>query len=146
MKKLIAVHILTIVAFAFVAFSNLNQSTNSKRILEFNTEINGIDSNLLEAIIRIESNGNFKARGDFGEIGAMQIIPKYHLKRCGLNSENELLEPHKNIMCGAEILKHYLKITNNNLREALAMYNGGYSKSAQAYIYADKVLDVFAKL
>lgn len=126
--------------------SNNCKDRKYERILQYNYEVNGIDSRLLEAIIQVESSGRAKVVSHKGAIGLMQIMPKYWLDYCKLSSSEQLKQPHHNINCGTEVLKHYLKHTNNDLREALAMYNGGYRKPKESYIYADKVLDLFTRL
>ena len=152
-NTLLTTHLLTIGLFSILAYNNYQSTSNNcttskyKPIIQPSSyEINGIDTKLIEAMIAIESAGNTRAIGKAGEIGLLQVTAKYHLKRCNLKSANQLFEPHHNINCGTEVLKHYLKHSNNNIREALARYNGGFSYSKQSYLYADRVLNKFVEL
>lgn len=147
MKKLITIHLLTILAFAGYAWHNYNKPVVfQKRVLEHNFEVNGVDNRLVEAIIQVESSGRPNVVSHKGAVGLMQVMPKYWLDYCNLSSAEQLKQPHHNINCGTEVLKNYLKVENNNLRNALARYNGGWRKPKESYAYADKVLDLFTRL
>ena len=157
-KNLLTAHILTVGIFLLVAIGYHSDTVKNRlerkydkiethnKLLKLNYEINGIDSRLLEALIHIESSGRPNVVSNKQAIGLMQVVYKWHYKRCNLTSEAQLFEPDININCGTEVLKHYLKVSNNNIREALAMYNGGYRKPRESYVYADKVLELFTKL
>jgi len=151
-NNILSLHLLTLLAFGLVAHSNYSlikereQRPNIDRILKVNFEVEGLDSRLVEAIIQVESSGRPDVVSNKGAIGLMQIVPRWHRDRCGLSDDTDLFKPDVNIRCGSKVLRHYLAKENNNLREALARYNGGYTRCKASYQYADKVLTLFTKL
>lgn len=62
--------------------------------------INGVDPSLTKAMISVESKGNPFARGSQGEVGLLQIKPKY-VKETAL----QLSQSCTNVMVGTRILK-----------------------------------------
>lgn len=64
----------------------------------------GICPELLEAVIEEESGGDPDAVGQAGEIGLMQIYPKYHTERMQRLGIMDLSEPEGNILAGADYL------------------------------------------
>lgn len=92
---------------------------------------------LIEAVITVESNWNPNSKGTDNCNGLMQI-------QCGT------FEPHKNIMNGTGILKHYLIKCKNDTAKALTAFNRGYSGMLRYYKryghasnYSKKVLSVY---
>lgn len=86
-------------------------------------QIYNICPELLEAIIEIESSNNPNAIGDCGEIGLMQIYPKYHQDRMIRLGVDSLQDPYSNILVGADYL---LELFNEyqDLPIVLMVYNG----------------------
>jgi len=89
----------------------------------------GIDPNLVKAVINVESSWRPSARSSKGAIGLMQV---HHPTWGHLWTKEELLNPEMNIVAGTRILKDYIK-QSRTLDEALHKYSGGASG------YADKV-------
>src|SRR5688572_3773370 len=60
----------------------------------------GVPSSAIEAVMRLESNGNPNALSPHGAVGLMQVMPKFwgHL--------GDVNTPSGNIMVGAKILAH----------------------------------------
>jgi soluble lytic murein transglycosylase-like protein len=89
----------------------------------------GICPELLEAIIEEESNGDPDAIGDAGEIGLMQIYPKFHSDRLqrmkdeGLSTDANLFAPRTNILIGADYLGE-LFAEYEDVGTVLMVYNG----------------------
>lgn len=78
---------------------------------------------LLEAVIETESNGNPDAVGDLGEIGLMQIYPKYHRVRAEHLKVYNLFDPEGNIRVGADYLAELFQ-KYEDVGTALMIYNG----------------------
>jgi soluble lytic murein transglycosylase len=89
-----------------------------------------VDSLLIKAVMKKESNLNPEAISNTGAIGLMQVMPKTALEIASqLNitdySGKNLKEAEINIMFGTYYLKKMLNYYNNNLILALAAYNAG---------------------
>jgi soluble lytic murein transglycosylase-like protein len=90
---------------------------------------------LVLAVIQIESRFDRFAISKSGAQGLMQVMP-FWLKEIG-HPEDNLMNMHTNLRMGCTILKYYMSMENNNLRSALARYNGNVNSKN----YSDKVLD-----
>ncbi len=78
---------------------------------------------LLEAIMEEESGGNPDAVGSAGEIGLMQVDPKYHKGRGERLNVCDLNEPRGNIFVGADYLAE-LFLEYGDVGTVLMVYNG----------------------
>lgn len=78
---------------------------------------------LLEAIIEAESGGDPDAVGQAGEIGLMQIYPRYHVERSQRLNVYDLFEPEGNILVGADYLAE-LFAEYQDMGTVLMIYNG----------------------
>lgn len=78
---------------------------------------------LLEAVIETESGGNPDAVGDLGEIGLMQVYPKYHMNRAEHLKVYNLFEPYGNIIVGTDYLAELFQ-EYEDVGTALMIYNG----------------------
>ncbi len=90
-------------------------------IIDLAARNNGLDPNLLHAVIRAESGYNPRALSIAGAGGLMQLIPGT-AKRYGVNN---IFDPVENIHGGARYLKDLLAMFGNNVELALAGYNAG---------------------
>jgi soluble lytic murein transglycosylase-like protein len=90
----------------------------------------GLDSALIKAIIKAESNFNHNAVSPVGAQGLMQLMPQtaYAL------SVDDSFHPEKNIDGGARYLRYLLKTYRGDLSLALAAYNAG-EKAVAKYHY-----------
>lgn len=79
----------------------------------------GIDSDLVRAVIETESNFNQSARSEDGALGMMQLMPGTAAEM-GVNPEN----PRENIEGGVKYLGKMMD-RYDSLEEALAAYNAG---------------------
>ena len=78
---------------------------------------------LLEAIIEEESDGDADAVGSAGEIGLMQVYPKYHMERAERLGIYSLFNPKDNILTGADYLSELFE-EYQDMGTVLMVYNG----------------------
>ena len=83
-----------------------------------------VPASWIRAVIRIESNGNPKARSPKGAVGLMQLMPDTYAElriRCGLGADST--DPHDNIVAGTA----YLRDMHERFGTAgfIAAYNAG---------------------
>lgn len=77
---------------------------------------------LVLAVLDVESHFNRWAVSNAGAIGLMQVMP-YWPEKLGMQ-RRQLLDVESNIRMGCAILRHYLESEHNDVRRALARYNG----------------------
>lgn len=80
-----------------------------------------IESRLIQAIIRVESNFDPFAVSSAGALGLMQLMPAT-AERFGVQDP---FNPQANIEGGIRFLKHLLRQFPGDLRHVLAAYNAG---------------------
>ena len=98
------------------------------------------DPILLLAIISTESAFNVNAEGSQGEIGLMQIHPRYQAQMIvELGGEAALWDPDINILAGARILRR-AQLRYGNTLKALEHYNG------DAGAYAPRVVQRYFEI
>ena len=96
----------------------------------------GLAPELMLAVIEIESHFDHFAISKAGAQGLMQVMP-FWLKEIGHPDDN-LVDVNTNLRMGSTILKYYMDMEKDDLKKALARYNG----STGQRVYSDKVLDV----
>jgi soluble lytic murein transglycosylase-like protein len=101
-------------------------------------QLTQLDPLLILAVIAIESRFNPIAESDYGARGLMQVVPRFHLEKLALHGGTAtLLEPHTNVLVGAQILDEYIARAGS-LEAGLQLYNGAPEDPARAY--AQRVL------
>ena len=113
---------------------------------------NGVDPDLIRAIIMTESSGNPEAvrhdsKGD--SIGLMQItMPAAH--DVGYRgSEGGLMNPVTNIEVGTKYFRYLLDQLYGNILNAIAAYNAGVTNVKRGYItkkYVNRVMSYYYKI
>ncbi|HSF79645.1 MAG TPA: lytic transglycosylase domain-containing protein [Anaerolineales bacterium] len=111
---------------------------------------NGLEPDLIAALIWQESGGNKLAYSKSGAVGLMQVMPKDGIAAsfmcvngpCFSNrpSTKELQDPEFNIKYGTKMLAQLLR-RNGTLRDALK----SYGPMNVGYYYADKVLGIYQR-
>jgi len=81
----------------------------------------GVDSNLILAIIKQESDFDSNSTSGVGAAGLMQIMPQ-NFAHLGITDGYDV---NQNINGGTKLLKEYLDQYNGNAEMALMAYNGG---------------------
>jgi soluble lytic murein transglycosylase-like protein len=90
-------------------------------MIEFNAKAQGVRSDLVRAVMQVESGFNPVARSPKGALGLMQLMPdtmkEFHVSNG--------FDPAENIRGGVAYLKQLLDKYSNNEVLALAAYNAG---------------------
>jgi len=99
----------------------LARSSQYDPIIEKAAEFASIESNLLRAVIVVESGFNSRAMSKRGAIGLMQLMPETAV-RFGVSDR---YDPRQNVQAGAQYLRFLIDRFGSNIRLALAAYNAG---------------------
>ena len=100
---------------------NFYTTNKYDHIISDAAEQTGVDSHLLKAMIKAESDFDPRAVSRKGAMGLMQIMPE-NFKM--LNIENPF-DPWQNIRAGAEYFQRMYERFNGKLALSLAAYNAG---------------------
>ena len=98
-----------------------NALPNFEDIIREQSAKNGVDENLLKAVIKTESGFNPNARSGAGAMGLMQLMPQTAESLGVLDPYN----PEQNVEGGTKYLKKLLSKYDGNKEMALAAYNAG---------------------
>lgn len=114
--------------------------------IEVLSETYGLDPDLIAAVIREESNGDYHGISRAGAVGLMGVMPSGP----GLEwrpQPEELLNPGTNMRWGVAILSDIMQQAGGDPYAALAAYSGGweYVNSRVPRQYAASVLDYYAR-
>ena len=137
--------------------NNQSQALNSefpgniqkwKEMIEASASENGLDPNLIAAVMLQESGGDAQALSVSGAVGLMQIMPKDGIAAsiicgnhpCFINrpTSKELYDPFFNIRYGSNYLADLIELKGSE-REALF----SYGPIDMGYHYADTVLAIY---
>jgi soluble lytic murein transglycosylase-like protein len=126
-----AVAVPTTSASRLIAFFEVSPAYKQvKHHLREASRAQGIDYDLLKALIATESGFDAAAVSPKGAIGLMQVMPAT-AQRYGVSAEpkapieKKLADPRTNIRAGTRYLRYLLDLFPDNLELALAAYNAG---------------------
>jgi soluble lytic murein transglycosylase-like protein len=106
----------------------------------------GLQPELILAVIAVESKFKEKAVSPAGARGLMQVLAKAHPKKVKtIGGLPALYDPRKNISLGTRILAQYKDVSNGNIRRTLLRYNGSLGK-ARSSRYPDKVMRIYRQM
>lgn len=91
----------------------------------------GVSFPLVMAIIKNESDFNPDAVGEDGDMGLMQVVPKWHRNRMENLDITDIMEPEQNVRLGVSYLKECLKNHPGNTSLALMAYNMGEERASE---------------
>lgn len=94
---------------------------------------------LVMAVIEVESRFDRWAVSSTGAVGLMQVMP-YWPERLGMR-RYDLIHITPNIRMGCAILRFYLSFERNDVRKALARYNGSIGRRD----YPDRVISDWSR-
>jgi soluble lytic murein transglycosylase-like protein len=98
--------------------------TSYHRIISSNSKRYKVDSSLVFAVIKVESNWNPKAVSKKGAKGLMQLMPSTAKDM----NVRDIFDPEENIIGGIRYLRYLLDKFNGDISLALAAYNSGPAK------------------
>lgn len=104
-----------------VDVSNLSVDERIENAVQLYSNKYGVDSNLVKAIIKAESNFNPNVVSSAGAKGLMQLMPE-NCKALGVIDPFNI---EQNIEGGVKHIKEYIDRYNGNIEMALMAYNGG---------------------
>lgn len=109
-------------------------------------EANGLDPDLIAAVMEAESNGIQSVVSYAGAVGLMGVMPAGPGLEWRPTSE-ELLDPDLNLNWGVAILNSIIRQSGGDVSAALAAYNGGWDQATKRVTqnYARGVLDDYAR-
>jgi hypothetical protein len=102
-------------------FVSAERSRSYDDLIVEHSELNGVRTDLVRAVVQVESAYNPNARSPKGAKGLMQLMPATALRFGVANPFN----PAENVRAGVAYLRQLLNRYGNNEKLALAAYNAG---------------------
>ena len=98
-----------------------DRTTTYDDLIVEHAQLNGIRTDLVRAVVQVESAYNARATSPKGAMGLMQLMPAT-ARRFGVRNP---YNPAENVRAGVAYLRQLLDRYNNNEELALAAYNAG---------------------
>ena len=102
-------------------YAGLNRSRMYDDLILEHAQLNGVRTDLVRAVVQVESGFNAGARSPKGAMGLMQLMPAT-AREYGVTNG---FDPAQNIRAGVAYLRQLLNRYQNNEELALAAYNAG---------------------
>lgn len=116
-------------------------------LIEKYAEIYDLDSNLVAAVMLVESDGKPSAISSSGAVGLMQVMPYHRTWFPNRPTKSQLLNPEYNVMMGCKILRQYIDMFDGDIRKGLGAYYAGSEAvlrgDPEPAWYAQMVLDAY---
>lgn len=131
------------------AVASISAPLTVDQLIEEAAQRHGIDSNLVRAIIKVESNFNPRAVSKKGAVGLMQLMPST-ARSLNVNP----YDPRQNLDAGITHLKSLLDNYGGNIELTLAAYNagpgavqrnGGIPPYAETRSYVKRITQLYAQ-
>lgn len=100
-----------------------------ERIGKAEAQRNNIPFAIVDAIMRVESGYNPKARGDVGEVGLMQIRPATADMMGFKGPLSALANPETNIAYGTQYLAEAWRLSNRDICTTVMKYRAGHGET-----------------
>ena len=130
-----------------LAFTSVQEHTIEKvsPIIVEESIANGLEPELVAAVIQVESSWFPKAESEAGACGLMQVIPKWNPKPDGtLYTCDELKDPATNIKAGTAALARWMQRASGDRYLALCAYNAGNTCFKKLRMnYVRRVMNVY---
>lgn len=130
----------------------LSDTTPFQSVIRAAAEKYGLDADLLQCVIAVESNFDPKAVSPKNARGLMQLLPQ----TAAQFGVKDIFDPQQNVNAGARYLHELLGKYRNNLTLALAAYNAGpervdqYGHRVPPYLetmkYVQRIAKSYAKI
>jgi soluble lytic murein transglycosylase-like protein len=120
-----------------------------KALIHKHASAEGVPPELAEAVVKVESNFNPRARGRAGEVGLMQIKPATARAIGYRGTTKALYDPETNLAWGMRYLATAYQLAGGDTCGAILRYNGGHAArkmTRQARAYCGKVQTYVAAL
>lgn len=91
----------------------------------------GLDPYLLMAMVEKESSGDPDVESPDGDIGLLQVNPKWHLDRMERMGVSDLTDPEGNIMVAADYFRELLNGNKQNTALALMKFNMNHARAEE---------------
>ncbi len=101
--------------------SSSSSGGDFKQIIEAASQKYGVDSKLVEAVVKAESNFNPDAVSSAGAEGLMQLMPA----TASSLGVSDSLDPEQNVDGGVKLLRELLNRYDGDVSLTLAAYNAG---------------------
>ena len=102
------------------------------------SESYGVDKYVVLSVVWQKSRCDADAVGAVGELGLMQISPRWHMDRMVRLGARNMFDTEMNVTVGVDLLAELGVMSDPH--HALAVYNGGYTKPALSKQYASNVV------